>query len=81
MYMAVSIVTDMRLDKNPSNPIMNMNSLLGAAWTKLKHEVMPKIRTTHTIADQRAVLGLYHLSSVLVAFFCFYYCYQLLSIC
>ncbi|KID99536.1 Fungal transcriptional regulatory protein, partial [Metarhizium majus ARSEF 297] len=68
-HLALALATDLRLDKSPESSAATIRSRLGEAWTALHHGGPSRLGIPHTLDDQRAVLGLYHLSSLISALF------------
>ncbi|KAH7143797.1 hypothetical protein EDB81DRAFT_507255 [Dactylonectria macrodidyma] len=73
VQLALSLIMDMRLDKSPSACIAPHKSLLGDAWPNMIKSSSAscgyKVKTTHTLEEKRAVLGYYHISSLLSVLF------------
>ncbi|KJK87909.1 hypothetical protein H633G_08219, partial [Metarhizium anisopliae BRIP 53284] len=69
LHLALALATDLRLDKSPESSAATIRSQLGEAWTALHQGGPSRLGIPHTLDDQRAVLGLYHLSSLISALF------------
>ncbi|UKZ82572.1 hypothetical protein TrVFT333_010364 [Trichoderma virens FT-333] len=67
VHLAVAMALDLKLDRSPESTKMHPKSLLGEAWATLnKGAVKPKV---HSADEKRAVLGLYHITSLISALF------------
>lgn len=62
VHLAVAMALDLKLDRSPESTKMHPKSLLGEAWATL-NKGMSKPRP-HTADEKRAVLGLYHVTSL-----------------
>lgn len=62
MHLATALAMDLKLDKSPETTRLHPKSLLGEAWATLNKNA-PKVRC-HTEDEKRAVLGLYHATSL-----------------
>lgn len=62
VHLAVAMALDLKLDRSPESTKMHPKSLLGEAWATL-NKGMSKPRP-HTDDEKRAVLGLYHITSL-----------------
>ncbi|KAH6890633.1 hypothetical protein B0T10DRAFT_486368 [Thelonectria olida] len=70
LQMAASLVIDLRLDRSPSCCHVAQKTLLGEAWqTMNKSHWEPRLKFNHSLEDKRAVLGYYHISSLLAILF------------
>ncbi|KAH8122114.1 hypothetical protein FP744_10004838 [Trichoderma asperellum] len=67
MHLATALAMDLKLDKSPETTRLHPKSLLGEAWATLNKNA-PKVRC-HTEDEKRAVLGLYHATSLISALF------------
>ncbi|KAL6826398.1 hypothetical protein V8C40DRAFT_244106 [Trichoderma camerunense] len=67
VHLAVAMALDLKLDRSPESTKMHPKSLLGEAWATL-NKGMSKPRP-HTADEKRAVLGLYHITSLISALF------------
>ncbi|UKZ56835.1 hypothetical protein TrVGV298_010679 [Trichoderma virens] len=67
VHLAVAMALDLKLDRSPESTKMHPKSLLGEAWATLNKGAMkPKV---HSADEKRAVLGLYHITSLISALF------------
>jgi hypothetical protein len=64
IQLAMALVIDLKLDRPPGFIGITPRSLVSDAWTTLHKEVGNKstMRTTHTLAEKRALLGYHHIS-------------------
>ncbi|OAQ66003.1 fungal transcriptional regulatory protein [Pochonia chlamydosporia 170] len=69
LQLAFALVMDLRLDKSPESSAATVRSLLGEAWTALHQGIPYRLGVPHTLDDKRAVLGFYHLSSLVSSLF------------
>lgn len=64
IQLAMALVIDLKLDRAPGFVGITPKTLIGDAWNTLgkagPHRTF--VRTTHTRAEQRAVLGFHHIS-------------------
>ncbi|KAK2600028.1 hypothetical protein QQS21_005262 [Conoideocrella luteorostrata] len=68
LQLALALVMDLRLDKSPDSSAANMRSVLGD-WIEVQQWIPGGLGKPHTLDDRRAVLGLYHLSSLISSMF------------
>ncbi|KAM5369724.1 hypothetical protein ACJZ2D_008871 [Fusarium nematophilum] len=68
LQLAMALVIDLKLDKQPGCPGPGPRTLLGDAWTSMG-KPMAKTRSSHTPYERRAVLGVYYLTSLMSSLF------------
>lgn len=65
LQLAMSLIIDMRLDRAPDSMYGASRTLLGDAWANNSmSRDAARQKTSHTLADKRAVLCFYHITSV-----------------
>ncbi|KAL7948591.1 hypothetical protein V8C42DRAFT_351640 [Trichoderma barbatum] len=67
VHLAVAMALDLKLDRSPESTKMHPKSLLGEAWATLNKGAMKP--RPHSSDEKRAVLGLYHVTSLISALF------------
>ncbi|KAH6984751.1 hypothetical protein BKA56DRAFT_671225 [Ilyonectria sp. MPI-CAGE-AT-0026] len=71
LQLALSLVMDLRLEKPPGSCGAPHKSLLGDAWSTIikTSSYGAKLKTSHSLEEKRALLGYYHISSLLSVLF------------
>lgn len=62
VHLATAIAMDLKLDRSPDTARMHPKSLLGEAWATLNKTLLKS--KPHSDDEKRAVLGLYHITSL-----------------
>lgn len=63
LQLAGSIISDLGLDRPPTNKLITPKTCLADAWAAVSRG-QPVPRPTHTNDERRALLGYYHVSSL-----------------
>ncbi|PTB64790.1 hypothetical protein BBK36DRAFT_1170469 [Trichoderma citrinoviride] len=67
LHLAVAMALDLKLDRSPDATHMHPRSLVGEAWATINKGASKQ--KPHTADEKRAVLGLYHATSLISALF------------